>query len=66
MSNFHYTAEIPSIRIENGNVLHARIFKADGEHVESQINLNDFIGNQDGHFAWGGQSTIEPYISWSQ
>ncbi|ROV94269.1 hypothetical protein VMCG_08623 [Cytospora schulzeri] len=56
MSNFHHTAEIPSIRVENGHMLHARIIKADGEHVHSQFNLDRCIGNQDGHFAWGGEN----------
>lgn len=50
MSNFHYTAEIPSIRVENGHMLHARIFKAGGEHVHSEIDLNRFVGNQDGTY----------------
>ncbi|ROV95825.1 hypothetical protein VSDG_05173 [Cytospora chrysosperma] len=47
MSNFHLTAELNSIRVENGHMLHARIIQADGDHVHSEFDLNRCIGNQD-------------------
>lgn len=50
MSNFHLTAELNSIRVENGHMLHARIIQADGDHVHSEFDLNRCIGNQDGTY----------------
>ncbi|KAH6632867.1 Cyanovirin-N [Chaetomium tenue] len=41
-------------RVEDGHMLRARLQKSDGEWVDAEINLNDFIGNNDGFFEWGG------------
>ncbi|KUI55824.1 hypothetical protein VP1G_03200 [Cytospora mali] len=59
MSNFHHTAEIPSIRVDEGHVLHCRVVREDGEHVDARIDLNSCIGNENGHFQWGGQNFAE-------
>lgn len=49
MSNFHHTAEIPSIRVE-GHFLYSRVLKADGEHVPAQIDLDTCVGNDNGKY----------------
>lgn len=36
------------IRVEGGHYLKARTRTAEGDHAESELNLNDFIGNEDG------------------
>ena len=43
---FYYTAE--DIRIDDGHVLKARLQKADGEWEDAEIDLNDYIGNDNG------------------
>jgi hypothetical protein len=48
--NFFATSE--SIRLEDRHYLRARLQRFDGEWVDAEINLNDHIGNRDGHFAW--------------
>ncbi|ROV94818.1 hypothetical protein VPNG_09305 [Cytospora leucostoma] len=59
MANFHRTADIPSIRIDDAHILRARVTRNDGEHVDAEIDLNRYIGNIDGHFQWGGQNYSE-------
>ncbi|EAQ87096.1 hypothetical protein CHGG_03715 [Chaetomium globosum CBS 148.51] len=46
-------------RVDDGHILRARLQKADGEWVDAEINLNDFIGNNDGCFEWGGVNFSE-------
>lgn len=43
--SFHTTSE--DIRLE-GHILKARARNGNGDLVDSEINLNDFIGNDDG------------------
>ncbi|CAI6030301.1 unnamed protein product [Clonostachys chloroleuca] len=45
--SFHHSAS--NIRVEEGHIL-----VADLENGESRINLDDFIGNNNGNFEWGG------------
>ncbi|KAI1491517.1 Cyanovirin-N [Biscogniauxia mediterranea] len=52
--SFFTTSE--NIRLEDNHFLRARLKKVNGDWVESEINLNDFIGNNDGHFAWDGKN----------
>ncbi|KAI0595188.1 hypothetical protein F4775DRAFT_570490 [Biscogniauxia sp. FL1348] len=52
--SFFTTSE--NIRLEDNHILRARLRKVNGDWVDSEINLNDFIGNNDGHFAWDGKS----------
>ncbi|KAL1645310.1 hypothetical protein SLS61_008380 [Didymella pomorum] len=51
--SFHYSAQ--DIRVDDGHILRARLQQADGEWNDSEIDLNDFIGNDNGHFYWDGQ-----------
>ncbi|KAL4909550.1 hypothetical protein BDW74DRAFT_146784 [Aspergillus multicolor] len=46
-SNFH---------LENGHVLVATAQDVHGNWRESRIDLNGFIGNQDGWFMWDGEN----------
>lgn len=36
------------VRIEGGHILKARVQNEGGDFVDSEINLNDFLGNDDG------------------
>ncbi|KAK2593565.1 hypothetical protein QQS21_008740 [Conoideocrella luteorostrata] len=36
--------------------LHATCYDNEGNSHDSQINLNEFIGNSDGWFVWGGEN----------
>ncbi|KAL4886112.1 Cyanovirin-N [Aspergillus karnatakaensis] len=47
------------IRLEDGYWLVAMAETVDGSWVESRINLNDFIGNEDGWFMWDGVNFAE-------
>lgn len=44
--NFFATSE--NVRLEDRHYLRARLQRVDGEWVDSEINLNDHIGNDDG------------------
>lgn len=44
--SFHASAQ--DIRVDDGHILRARLQKADGETADAEINLNDFIGNDNG------------------
>jgi hypothetical protein len=44
--SFHYSAE--DIRVEDNHILRARLQRADGEWQDAEINLNDFLGNDNG------------------
>lgn len=44
--SFHLTAE--SLRLEENHILIAQLRNADGELVDSSIDLNTIIGNVDG------------------
>ena len=48
--SFHYSAE--DIRIEDGHILKARLQRADGEWNDSEIDLNNHIGNDNGESQW--------------
>jgi hypothetical protein len=48
MSNFHHTCEIPSVRVDDGHMLRCRVAREDGEYVDSEIDLNSCIGNDNG------------------
>jgi hypothetical protein len=50
--SFHYSAE--NIRVDDGHMLRARLQRADGEWNDSEIDLNNHIGNDNGtHTAVG-------------
>lgn len=46
MPEFHASAE--DIHLDDGHILKARLINSDGEHVDAEVDLNDFIGNVDG------------------
>lgn len=48
MSNFHHTAEIHTIRVEDGRILRSRVAREDGEFVDSEIDLDRCVGNDNG------------------
>lgn len=55
MSNFHESAQ--DIHVEDGHVLKAVLNNVEGEGVEAEFDLNQIIGNVNGEFVWGGEST---------
>ncbi|RDW83507.1 hypothetical protein BP5796_04998 [Coleophoma crateriformis] len=52
--SFHLSAE--DIRIDDGHVLRARLRNEGGELVDTEIDLDRYIGNSDGRFEWEGQA----------
>lgn len=52
-----FQASAQEIRLEKGHVLRASVKDKHGKWVNSEINLDNFIGNQDGWFMWDGAST---------
>ncbi|KAF6818380.1 cyanovirin-n family protein [Colletotrichum plurivorum] len=50
--SFHASAQ--NIRVDDGHILRAELANGDGEWQETEVNLNDFIGNNNGSFEWGG------------
>ncbi|CAL3970195.1 unnamed protein product [Diplocarpon coronariae] len=52
--SFHASAQ--DIRVEENHILKATLFNADGESVEAELDLNSFIGNNNGTFEWEGQA----------
>jgi hypothetical protein len=51
--SFHYSAD--NIRVDDGHMLRARLQRADGEWNDSEIDLNNHIGNDNGSFFWDGE-----------
>ncbi|KAF2128684.1 CNVH-domain-containing protein [Dothidotthia symphoricarpi CBS 119687] len=49
---FHYSAEEGSIRIEDNHILKARLKDINGNYQDAEIDLNNHIGNENGHFSW--------------
>ncbi|KAF7118536.1 hypothetical protein CNMCM5793_008066 [Aspergillus hiratsukae] len=50
--SFHLSAE--DIRIEDNHVLVARLRDSNGELQDASIDLDQFLGNEDGFFQWDG------------
>lgn len=44
--DFHASAE--DIRVDDGHILRARLTNAGGEQVDAEVDLNQFIGNDNG------------------
>ncbi|KAI1063243.1 hypothetical protein LB507_005718 [Fusarium sp. FIESC RH6] len=53
MVNFHESSQ--NIWLEDGHILHAECGNGEGEYVESTLDLDYYIGNNDGAFQWGGE-----------
>lgn len=54
MPNFHASAQ--DIRLDDGHILKASLTNEEGEQVDAEIDLNDFIGNSNGK--WTATSTL--------
>ncbi|KAI5460587.1 Cyanovirin-N [Mariannaea sp. PMI_226] len=52
--SFHLTAEY--ICLEEGHILRARLANEDGDYVDAQIDLDNYVGNNLGSFDWGGEN----------
>ncbi|KAE8335811.1 hypothetical protein BDV24DRAFT_143120 [Aspergillus arachidicola] len=52
--SFHLSAE--DIQIRDNHILFARLRNGDGDLQDAEINLDEFLGNNDGHFEWDGQN----------
>ncbi|KAH8431914.1 CVNH domain-containing protein [Aspergillus melleus] len=55
--SFHYSAK--DIHIEDNHKLVALLADSEGEMQEASIDLNEYIGNNDGSFEWEGQNFSE-------
>ncbi|KAF8465525.1 Cyanovirin-N [Kalaharituber pfeilii] len=51
--SFHETAD--NIRLVDDHILVSNLKRADGSWREATIDLDNYIGNQDGWFMWGGE-----------
>ncbi|KAL3418426.1 CVNH domain-containing protein [Phlyctema vagabunda] len=49
--SFHLSGA--EFRIEDNHILRARLANEHGEHVDAEIDLDQFVGNSDGSFEWG-------------
>jgi len=54
--SFSATAE--SYHLHDGHILKAVVRNMEGEPCESEIDLDQFIGNEDGWFMWDGAGTF--------
>jgi hypothetical protein len=54
--SFHLSAE--DIELDDGHILKAKLGNGDGDMVDAEIDLNQFIGNNNGSFEWGGESAL--------
>ncbi|KAG7284611.1 hypothetical protein NEMBOFW57_009216 [Staphylotrichum longicolle] len=55
--SFHSSAQ--DIRVDDGHILRARLRNGNGDEVDAEVDLNQFIGNSDGSFEWGGVNFSE-------
>lgn len=53
-----FSASAESYHLHDGHILKAVVRNRDGEPCESEIDLDQFIGNQDGWFMWDGAGTF--------
>ncbi|KAH6603834.1 Cyanovirin-N [Trichoderma cornu-damae] len=58
--SFEATAQ--HISLERGHILRASVKDQHGNWTNSEINLDEFIGNQDGWFMWDGVTTTTSYV----
>lgn len=48
MSNFYASSQ--DIRVDDGHILRARLRAEDGGEIDSEVDLNQFIGNDNGEY----------------
>ncbi|KAI9929086.1 hypothetical protein ASPWEDRAFT_103856 [Aspergillus wentii DTO 134E9] len=51
--SFHLSAE--NVRVEENHILVANLKNNNGEYHQVAVDLNVHIGNNNGHFQWGGK-----------
>ncbi|QSZ35385.1 hypothetical protein DSL72_008255 [Monilinia vaccinii-corymbosi] len=52
--SFHLSAE--NIRIDDNHILRARLRNEQGDWQDSELDLNNYLGNQNGMIHWDGQN----------
>ncbi|KAL3483530.1 Cyanovirin-N [Aspergillus germanicus] len=52
--SFHESAQ--NIRVEDGHRLVAELQNEEGDWVHAELNLDEILGNDNGHFQWGGEN----------
>ena len=52
-----FTNSSSNFWLEDNHILHASCVDNDGNSHDSQLDLDHYIGNSDGWFAWDGVST---------
>ncbi|KAJ5536068.1 cyanovirin-n family protein [Penicillium frequentans] len=55
--SFHESAN--DIELEDGHILKAKLSYGEDEERDAEMDLNDFIGNDNGCFCWGGENFKE-------
>ena len=53
--SFHHSADIPSLRLENGRNLVGRLRNNGGSFQDASFNLDSCLSNNQGHFQWNGE-----------
>ncbi|PQE08286.1 cyanovirin-n family protein [Rutstroemia sp. NJR-2017a BVV2] len=53
MSGFHLSAE--DIRVDDGHILKARLRNEDGGMNDAELDLNQYLGNENGMIQWDGR-----------
>ncbi|KAF8597840.1 Cyanovirin-N [Ceratobasidium sp. AG-I] len=53
--SFHQSADISSLKVNDGRLLLGRLRDNNGNFQHSAIDLNWILSNNDGHFQWGGE-----------
>ncbi|KAE8368822.1 Cyanovirin-N [Aspergillus caelatus] len=51
-----FQSSAQNIRVEGKNILVAELRCEDGEWREARVDLDEHLGNDDGHFQWGGRN----------
>jgi hypothetical protein len=52
--SFHSSAS--DISVDENGILRAKLSNSSGEAVDAEFDLNTVLGNDNGHFQWGGES----------
>jgi hypothetical protein len=61
-----FQASAHSIELVDGHILKAVVANREGEDCEAELDLDQFIGNEDGWFMWDGVSefsALSAYLS---
>ncbi|PYH49942.1 CVNH domain-containing protein [Aspergillus saccharolyticus JOP 1030-1] len=55
--SFHLSAS--EVRIDDNHILVAVLRNEEGNEIESRLDLNEYLGNNEGRFEWGGNGFSE-------